>query len=153
MSSNKILFVCSDTTAFTYDSKYRLKDKYRVYDSHENEELKEDDKKNKLLSCNLIIIDVINNKNDLKLLNNLNEFKKIGVLRNHESRSVGWVNNAFLKCDAICKFKDQALLTDFKDIDSLIKNLQAVELDVEGDWRFYAKKLGKWLLFCLNQSN
>ena len=43
MSSNKILFVCSDTAAFTYDSKYRLKDKYRVYDSHENEDVKEDD--------------------------------------------------------------------------------------------------------------
>lgn len=153
MSSNKILFVCSDTTAFTYDCKYRLKDKYRVYDSHENEELKEDDKKNKLLSCNLIIIDVINNKNDLKLLNNLNEFKKIAVLRNHESRNSPWINNSYLKCDVVCKYKDQGLLCDFKDVETLIKNLQAVELDVEGDWKFYLKKGLKFLLFCLNHSN
>ena len=152
MSLNKILFVCSDSNAFTYDSKYRLKDKYRVYSSDECRDLKEEDKKNKISGCNLIIIDVINDKNDLKLLN-LPEFKKIGVLRNHESRNVAWVNNAYLKCDAVCKFKDQHLLTDFKDIETLIKNLQAVELDVEGDYRFYLKKFLRWFLFCLNQSS
>ena len=152
MSSNKILFVCSDTAAFTYDSKYRLKDKYRVYSSDECRDLKEDDKKNKISGCNLIIIDVINDKNDLKLLN-LPEFKKIAVLRNHESRNVGWTMNSYLKCDVVCKFNNQHLLTDFKDAETLIKNLQAVEIDVEGDWKFYLKKGLRWFLFCLNQSS
>lgn len=150
--SSKILFVCSDTTAFSYECKYRLKDKWRVYSSEECQNLTDDEKKHKLASCNLVIINVVHNKNDLKLLN-LNEYKKIGVLRNHESRSVGWASNAFLKCDAVCKYKDQDLLIDFKDIETLIKSLQAIELDVDGDWKYYAKKLGKWLLFCVNLSN
>ena len=150
--SSKILFVCSDPRVFDLSTKYLLKDKYKVYSSDEFKDLNDDDKKNKISSCNLIIIDVIEHKNDLKLLN-LNEFKKVAVLRNHESRNVGWTMNSFLKCDVVCKYKNQALLCDFKDAETLIKNLQAVELDVEGDWKFYAKKLGKWLLFCLNQSN
>lgn len=150
--SSKILFVCSDTRVFDLSTKYLLKDKYKVYSSDEFKDVKEDDKKNKISSCNLVIIDVIRDRNDLKLLN-LNEFKKIGVLRNHESRNAGWVNNSYLKCDAVCKFKDQALLCDFKDVETLIKNLQAVEIDVETDCRFYLKKALKWLLFCLNQSN
>lgn len=150
--SSKILFVCSDTTAFSYECKYRLKDKWRVYSSEECENLNDDEKKHKLSSCNLVIINVVHNKNDLKLLN-LNEYKKIGVLRNHESRSVGWANNAFLKCDAVCKYSNQDLLCDFKDIETLIKSLQAIELDVDADWKYYAKKLGKWLLFCVNLSN
>lgn len=152
MSSNKILFVCSDPRVFDLSTKYLLKDKYKVYSSDEFKDLNDDDKKNKISSCNLVIIDVIEHKNDLKLLN-LNEFKKIAVLRNHESRSVGWVNNSFLKCDVVCKFNNQHLLTDFKDAETLIKNLQAVELDVEGDYRFYLKKFLRWFLFCLNQSS
>jgi hypothetical protein len=76
--SSKILFVCSDTTAFSYECKYRLKDKWRVYSSEECENLNDDEKKHKLSSCNLVIINVVHNKNDLKLLT-LNEYKKIGV--------------------------------------------------------------------------
>jgi hypothetical protein len=79
----------------------------------------------------------------------LNEYKKIGVLRNHESRSVGWANNAFLKCDAMCKYKDQELLTDFKDIETLIKSLQAIDLEVDGDWKYWIKKGLHHLLFCI----
>jgi hypothetical protein len=54
-----------------------------------------------------------------------------------------------LKCDAVCKYKDQDLLTDFKDIDTLIKSLQAIELEVDGDWKYWAKKALQHLLFCI----
>ena len=150
--ATKLLFLCSDPSVFNISTKYALKDKYKVYSSEECRELKDEDKKAKLSSCNLVIIDVINHKDDLKIIN-LTEWKKIVVLRNHESRHSSWFNNSYLKCDAVCKYKDQALLCDFKDADTLIKNLQAVELDVEGDWKFYLKKGLRFLLFCLNQSS
>ena len=146
--SSKVLFICSDTSAFSYECKYRLKDRWKVYSSEECENLTDDEKKQKLASSNLVIVNIVHNKNDLKLLN-LNEYKKIAVLRNHESRSVGWASNAFLKCDAVCKYKDQELLTDFKDVDNLIKNLQAIEIDVDGDWKYWAKKGLSHLLFCI----
>jgi len=150
--ATKLLFLCSDPSVFNISTKYALKDKYKVYSSEECREMKDEDKKAKLSSCNLVIIDVINHKDDLKIIN-LTEWKKIVVLRNHESRHSSWFNNAYLKCDAVCKYKDQGLLCDFKDADTLIKNLQAVELDVEGDYRFYLKKFLRWFLFCLNQSS
>ena len=146
--SSKVLFVCSDTGSFSYECKYRLKDRWRVYSSEECEGLTDDEKKQKLASSNLVIVNVVHNKNDLKLLN-LNEYKKIAVLRKHESRSVGWANNNYLKCDAVCKYKDHDLLLDFKDADTLIKNLQAVELEVDGDWKYWAKKGLQHLLFCI----
>ena len=146
---SKVLFVCSDTKAFTYECKYALKDKWRLYCSDECKGYTEDEKKLKLSSCNLVIVNVVNDKNDLKLLN-LAEYKKIAVLRNHEPRGVKWANNSYLRCDAICKYKDQHLITDFKDVDTLIKSLQAVEIEGDSDCSFVIKKGVRYLLFCLN---
>ena len=150
--TSKLLFLCSDVSVFDIPTKYLLKDKYRVYSSDECKDAKDEDKKAKISACNLLIIDVINSKDDLKMIN-LNEFKKVAVLRNHESRHSNWFNNSILKADAVCKYKDRALLCDFKDAETLIKNLQAVEIDVEGDWKFYVKKGLRFLLFCLNHSS
>jgi len=152
MSSNKLLFVCSDQCVFDIPTKYALKDKFKVYDSVENKELKEEERRNKLSSCNLVIIDVVNNKDDLKLIN-LNDYKKIAVLRNHESRTVGWCNNSILKADAICKFENRNILNSFKDVDDLLKQLQTFNISVDNDFKFYLKKGLRFLLFCINQSN
>ncbi|MCJ7721628.1 hypothetical protein MUO98_04395, partial [Candidatus Bathyarchaeota archaeon] len=107
--AQKLLFVCSDVSSFDMDTKYHLKDRFRVYSSDECTDLTEKDKREKLASCSLVIIDVVKHKDDLKLLN-LSEYKKVAVLRNHESRTVGWCSNAVLKADAVCKYHDHHLL-------------------------------------------
>jgi hypothetical protein len=146
----KVLFVCSDISAFDFETKYALKDKYKVYSSMECVLLQEKEKRDKLSQSNLVIIDVVLHKDDLKLIN-LAEYKKVAVLRNHESRCASWCNNAVLKVDAVCKHKDHHLLRDFLNIDELIRNLNACNIDVDGDFRYYGKKFLKMLLFCLKQ--
>ena len=103
---NKVLFICSDISVFDFPTKYALKDRFKVYCADENKEMKEEDKRKKINECNMLIIDVLNCKDDLKLIN-LAEYKKIAVLRHHESRNVNWCNNAFLKCDAVCKYENR----------------------------------------------
>ena len=148
--AQKILFVCSDVSSFDFETKYALKDKFRVYSSDECCDLTEKEKKDKLAPCSLVIIDVVNHKDDLKLLN-LAEYKKVAVLRNHESRTSNWCNNAVLKADAVCKFENHCLLKSFVNVDELIRNLNACNIDVDSNWRYYAKKLVKLLLFCIKQ--
>jgi len=146
----KVLFVCSDASVFDFETKYALKDKYKVYSSVECSELCEKEKRDKLSQSNLVIIDVVNHKDDLKLLN-LAEYKKVAVLRNHESRTVGWCNNAVLKADAVCKYHDHHLLKNFATVDELVRNLNAINIFVDSDWRYYGKRFLKLLLFCINQ--
>ena len=149
---NKVLFICSDISVFDFPTKYALKDKFKVYCADENKEMKEEDKRKKINESNMLIIDVLNCKDDLKLIN-LAEYKKIAVLRHHESRNVSWCNNAILKCDAVCKYENRDCLKDIKTIDDLLKSLNAFNIQVEGDFKFYIKKGLRWLLFCLNASN
>lgn len=149
---SKVLFVCSDVSAFDLQTKYALKDKFKVYCADECREMKEDDKRRKISESNMLIIDVIICKDDLKLIN-LAEYKKIAVLRHHESRNVSWCNNVILKADAVCKYENRECLKDIKTIDDLIKTLNSFNIQVEGDFRFYVKKGLRWLLFCLNASS
>jgi hypothetical protein len=148
--AQKLLFVCSDVSSFDMDTKYHLKDRFRVYSSDECTELSEKEKREKLAPCSLVIIDVIKHKDDLKLLN-LSEYKKVAVLRNHESRSVNWCSNAVLKADAVCKYHDHHLLKTFINADELIRNLNACNINVDADWKYYGKKALNLLLFCLRQ--
>ena len=151
---SKLLLVCSDASAFTHSVKYSLKDKYKIYCSDENKDYKDADKKIRLASSTLVIIDAVNHRSDLKLIANLAEWKKVAVLREHESRNAPWVvsQNA-LTFDAVCKHKNHNLLTDFADVDTLIRTLKTSELEVESDWRFYGRRFLRALLFCLNHSS
>lgn len=150
---SKLLLVCSDASAFTHSVKYSLKDKYKIYCSDENKDYKDTDKKIRLASSTLVIIDAVNHRADLKLIANLAEWKKIAVLREHESRNAPWVTAQHaVVFDAVCKYKNHYLLKDFPDVDGLIKELKTSELEVESDWKFYAKKILKGLLFCLHVS-
>jgi len=146
---SKILFICSDPSAFSFECRYALKDKWKVYSSDECSKMTDDEKRVKLSSSTLVIIDVLKHKNDLMLLN-LAEYRKIAVLREFESRNSSWFNNNVLRADAVCKFHQQKELTNFKNIDDLIKTLQAISIDVEGNWRFTAKRFLRYLLICLN---
>ena len=148
--AHKLLFVCSDMSSFDMGTKYHLKDKHRVYSSDEYTDLTEKEKRDKIAPCSLVIIDVVKHKDDLKLLN-LSEYKKVAVLRNHESRSVGWCNNAVLKCDAVVKYADHHLLKTFINADDLIRNLNACNINVDGDWKYWGRKALNLVLFCLRQ--
>jgi len=150
---SKLLLICSDASAFTHSVKYSLKDKHKIYCSEENKDYKDADKKIRLASSTLVIINAVNHRADLKLIANLAEWKKVAVLREHESRNAPWVvsQNA-LTFDAVCKHKNHYLLTDFPDVDTLIKTLKTSELEVESDWRFYGRRFLRALLFCLNHS-
>lgn len=150
---SKLLLICSDATAFTKEVRYSLKDKYKIYCSEENRVYKDTDKKIRLASSNLVIIDAVNDKGDLKLITNLAEWKKIAVLREHESRTSPWITaqNALL-FDAVAKYKNHHLLTNFADVESLIKELKTCELEIDSDWRFYGRRFLRALLFCLNHS-
>lgn len=150
---SKLLLVCSDASAFTHSVKYSLKDKYKIYCSDENKDYKDSDKKIRLASSTLVIIDAVNHRADLKLIANLAEWKKIAVLREHESRNAPWVvAQHALVFDAVAKYKNHHLLTNFADVDTLIKELKTSELEIESDWRFYGRRFLRALLFCLNHS-
>jgi hypothetical protein len=150
---SKLLLICSDASAFTKEVRYSLKDKYKLYCSEEQRGRNDADKQVKLASSNLVIIDAVNDRADLKLIANLAEWKKIAVLREHESRTSSWIvsQNAVV-FDAVCKYKNHHLLTDFADVDTLVKTLKTSELEIDSDWRFYAKRFLKGLLFCLHVS-
>jgi len=147
--SAKLLLVCSDTSAFTPEVRYALKDRFKLYVSEEHRKSTEDDRRVRLVQATLVIIDAVLDKQDLKLLN-VAEYKKVAVLRNHESRTSAWLCTDAFRFDAICKYKDHHLLTDFKDSDTLIKILKTTELDIEADCMFFLKKGLRYLLFCLN---
>ncbi len=148
--SSKALFLCTDSSVFEFETKYKLKNTFKLYSSEEDEP-NENEKKRKMNEANICIINVIYHKDDLRLLNNLSEWKKICVLRNHESRNSSWCNNAVIKADAICKYENRDELKNFKNIDELIKKLTSINIVVENDFKYYGKKLLKALLFCLNQ--
>lgn len=147
--SAKLLLICSDPSAFTKEVKYALKDRFKIYSSEENREYKDADKRIRINSSNLCIIDAIHDRGDLKLITDLVAWKKIAVLRNHESRTCTWVCQNAIVFDAVCKYKHHELLTNFESIDTLIQTLKTSELEVEGDWTYLAKKVLKSLLFCL----
>lgn len=151
-NNQKLLLVCSDISAFNFAVKYSLKDKFKLYSSDECKKESDDIKKAKLKDANLVIIDGIHDKDDLKLIN-VAEYRKVAVLREHESRQAKWANCDFFKAEAVCKYKNYHLLQDAKDIDTLIKNLKSVELEIDDNWRYYGKKCLKVFLFCLNLSN
>lgn len=150
----KLLLICSDASAFTKEVRYTLKDKYKLYCSEELRLRSDTDKQVRLATSNLVIIDAVKDRADLKLVANLAEWKKIAVLRDGESRSASWIisQNAVV-FDAVCKYKNHYLLTDFSDVDALIRTLKTSELEIESDWRFYAKRILKAVLFCINQSS
>ena len=148
--SSKALFLCTDSSVFEFETKYKLKNTFRLYSSEEDEQ-NENEKKRKMNEANICIINVIHHKDDLRLLNNLSEWKKICVLRHHESRNSAWCNNAVIKADAVVKYENRDELKDFKNIDELIKKLTSINIVVENDFKYYGKKLLRALLFCLNQ--
>ena len=53
--AQKILFVCSDVSSFDFETKYALKDKFRVYSSDECCDLTEKEKKDKLQGWGLLL--------------------------------------------------------------------------------------------------
>jgi histidyl-tRNA synthetase len=99
----------------------------------------------------IMIIDDIKPFSEQTYEKELSEWKKICVLRNHESRNSSWCNNAVIKADAICKYENRDELKNFKNIDELIKKLTSINIVVENDFKYYGKKLLRALLFCLNQ--
>lgn len=150
--SVKALFLCTDSSVFEFETKYKLKNTFRLYSSEENEkDENENEKKKKMNESHICIINVIHHKEDLQLLNDLSEWKKICVLRHHESRNSSWCNNAVIKADAVVKYENRDELKDFQNIDELIKKLNSINIVVENDFKYYGKKLLKVLLFCLNQ--
>lgn len=147
--SAKLLLICSDPSAFTKEVRYSLKDRFKLYCSEENRSSSDAEKKVKIAASSLCIIDAIQDRADLKLITDLVAWKKIAVLRNHESKSSAWLTTQIIVFDAICKYKNHILLTDFQDIDTLIRILKTSELEVDGDWLYLAKKVLRSLLFCL----
>jgi histidyl-tRNA synthetase len=148
--SVKALFLCTDSSVFEFETKYKLKNIFRLYSSEEDEQ-DENQKKKKMNEAHICIINVIHHKDDLRLLNDLKEWKKICVLRHHESRNSSWCNNEVIKADAVVKYENRNELKDFQNIDELIKKLNSINIVVENDFKYYGKKLLRVLLFCLNQ--
>lgn len=150
-NNQKLLLVCSDITAFDFQVKYSLKDKFKLYCSEDYRKESEDIKKTKIKDANLVIVDGLRDKDDLKLIN-MGEYRKVAVLRPHESRHSAWVNCDYFKAEAVCKAKQYYLLQNIKDIDTLIKELKAVELTIDNDYVYWIKKGLRHILFCINAS-